>query len=82
VVVEGAVWRMRAAGVECVVDVVEVLDDAALAMVAPPPTRAPVTRNVVMMGFSLRISLLTSFPVLLGTTPTFPGRRLRGVGRE
>jgi hypothetical protein len=36
-------------------DVVVLLLDAALAIAAPPPTRAPVTTRVVIAGFSLRI---------------------------
>jgi hypothetical protein len=43
-----------------VVALVEVVDEAALAMAAPPPTTAPVTASVVTRGFSLRI-MITSF---------------------
>ena len=37
---------------------VEVLDVAALAIAAPPPTTAPVTARVVSNGFSRRLHLL------------------------
>jgi hypothetical protein len=63
---EGAAWRLGAFVVEWVVGVVDELDDAALAIVAPPPTSAPVTTRVVIRDFSLRISFLTSLLVLLG----------------
>ncbi len=69
VVPEGAVCRVGAVvlewvvAVECVVAVVDVLEEAALAIAAPPPTRAPVTRSVVTKDLNFRISLITSFLV-------------------
>jgi len=62
--------------------VVVVLDDeldvAALAIAAPPPTSAPVTRSVVMRDFSLRIG--SSPPFLFVDPTTIPVRRRRSVG--
>jgi hypothetical protein len=55
VVPEGAACRLGAVLVEWVVDVVDVLEDAALAIAAPPPTRAPLARSVVTRDFSIRI---------------------------
>src|ERR1700704_4603923 len=65
---EGAARWLGAFVVEWFVGVVDVLDDAALAIVAPPPTSAPVTTAVVIRDFSLGISFLTSI-LVLGTTP-------------
>ena len=54
--------------VDVVVD--EELDVAALAIAAPPPTSAPVTRSVVMRDFSLRIGC--SPPFWLWTRTHYP----------
>jgi hypothetical protein len=51
----GAVCRLGAVLLEGVVAVVDALEDAALAIAAPPPTRAPLTTSVVTRDFSMRI---------------------------
>ena len=69
------------AGAEWVVLVVDVLEVAALAIAAPPPTRAPVTKRVVSNDFSLTIGEITSF-LLSGMGATIPSERRTRVGGE
>jgi hypothetical protein len=79
VALDGAAFLLCAVVLEWVVAVVDVLDEAALAIAAPPPTRAPVTRSVVANDFNFRIRC--SPPFVLGTThdpgPPFAACRRR-----
>jgi hypothetical protein len=78
VALEGAACRLCAVVLEWVVAVVDVLEEAALAIAAPPPTRAPVSRSVVAKDFNFRIG--THLLSRLGQVATIPVRRRRGVG--
>jgi hypothetical protein len=85
-----AVVELPVLGVVDELVVVLVVELAAFAMAAPPPTIAPVTANVVRRGFRRLMDHLLSPGVVgprpraalggLRTTVTIRPRRLRGVG--
>ena len=76
---ELVVVELPVLGVVDVLVVVPVVELAAFAMAAPPPTSAPVTARVLSRGFSRLMDHLLSAVGFVGAVPTIHTGGLKGV---